>query len=37
MSSRLRDIASAALGKLGLVGIADVHMLTRSGAYAPYR
>jgi len=37
MSSRLREIASSALGKLGLVGIADVHLLTRSGAYAPYQ
>lgn len=37
MSSRLKQIASSALGHYGLVGIADVHMLMRSGAYAPYR
>lgn len=36
MSSRLREIASALAGNLGLVGVADVHMLTRSGAYEPY-
>lgn len=36
MSSRLREIASSALGKLGIPGIADIHILTRSGAYAPY-
>ena len=36
MSNRLREIASALAGNMGLVGIADVHMLTRSGAYEPY-
>lgn len=36
MSSRLRDMASAALGKIGLPGIAEVHMTLRSGAYEPY-
>lgn len=36
MSSRLREIAASLAGKLGLVGVADVHMLTRSGAYTPY-
>ena len=37
MSTRLREIASALAGNFGLVGVADVHLLTRSGAYAPYQ
>lgn len=36
MSSRLREIASSLAGSLQLVGVADVHMLTRAGAYEPY-
>lgn len=36
MSTRLREIASALAGNLGLVGVADVHLLTRPGAYQPY-
>lgn len=36
MSSRLREIAASLAGKFGLVGVADVHMCMRSGAYQPY-
>ena len=36
MSSRLRDIASSALGRLGIPGIADVHICADADGGAPY-
>ena len=36
MSSRLREIASSALGKFGIVGIADVHICADADGGAPY-
>ncbi len=36
MSSRLRDIASSALGRFGIPGIADVHICADSDGGAPY-
>lgn len=37
MSSRLRDIASSALGRFGIPGIADVHICADSDGGAPYQ
>lgn len=37
MSNRLRDIASSALGQLGMVGIADVRMCCDSDGGAPFQ
>lgn len=37
MSSRLRDIASSALGRFGIPGIADVHVCADADGGAPYQ